>query len=346
MRHTQTRIDSTRPAASTTVLMTELMKFALVLCVLALKHGRSLAAYLRATLTWQETLPFVVPALCFTLQTNVLWLGISLLDPPTYMITGQLKISLTALFAACLLGQSFRRIQLLALGMLQIGVVLVQIGQMPRVALDDDALLPDASLDSTLVQYFVGIVAVVGACASSGFASVYFERLLKSNQKTTVIAVESLESIEAKRKHHGSDATLDLDDGAAGKPSAVSSGATLNDIWMRNLQLSLFALPLSCLAMLLGNGRHVLENGVTYGYDKYVWFAVLNSSIGGVLVAAVMKYCDNVLKGFATTVSIVLASFVSAMWLGFEVSANFLCGTALVVVAVILYGWPSQDNKH
>jgi UDP-sugar transporter A1/2/3 len=344
MRHTQTRTDSARPAASTTVLMTELMKFTLVLCVLALRHGRSLAAYLRATLTWPETLPFAVPALCFTLQTNVLWLGISLLDPPTYMITGQLKISLTALFAACLLGQSFRRFQLLALGMLQIGVVLVQIGQMPQVALDDDALLPDASLDSTLVQYFVGIVAVVGACASSGFASVYFERLLKSNQKTSVIAVESLDSIEAKRRHDASDAMLD--DGAAGKPSAVSSIVDLNDIWMRNLQLSLFALPLSCLAMLLGSGRHVLENGVTYGYDKYVWFAVLNSSIGGVLVAAVMKYCDNVLKGFATTVSIVLASFVSAMWLDFEVSANFLCGTALVVVAVILYGWPSHDNKH
>lgn len=336
MRHTQTRTDSARPAASTTVVMTELMKFFLVLCVLAFRHGRSLLTYLRATLTWHETLPFAVPALCFTLQTNVLWFGISLLDPPTYMITGQLKISLTALFAACLLGQTFRRIQLVALGMLQIGVVLVQIGQMPPVALDDDALLPDASLDSTLVEYFIGIVAVIAACASSGFASVYFERLLKSN-RVTANAVESIDSVEAKWRR---DDTDDASVSSAPVSTSVAAAAALNDIWMRNLQLSLFALPLSCLAMLLGNGRLVLERGVTYGYDKYVWFAVLNSSVGGLLVAAVMKYCDNVLKGFATTVSIVLASIVSAMWLDFEVSANFLCGTALVVVAVILYGVP------
>lgn len=334
MRWTQTRPDAARHAPSTAVLMTELTKFALVLVVLALKHGASLVLFLRTTLTWAETLRFAVPALCFTLQTNVLWLGISLLDPPTYMITGQLKISLTALFAACMLGQTFHRLQLVALVLLQIGVVMVQIGQMPQRSEQESG----ESFDTTLVEYFIGIVAVIGACASSGFASVYFEQLLKSNHRNG--------STSSSHSSNNVGAILDATQLDRVDRSKLSASAAVNDIWVRNLQLGLFALPLSCIGMMLMDGRQVLEQGLTFGYDGYVWFAVLNSSVGGVLVAAVMKYCDNILKGFATTVSIVLAAVVSAMWFDFEVTAIFLQGTALVVVAVILYGWPARQTQQ
>lgn len=328
MRWTQTRPDAVRIAASTTVVMTELTKFSLVLLVLALQHGYSLLSYLRASLTWTETLRFAVPALCFTLQTNVLWLGISLLDPPTYMVTGQLKISLTALFAACMLGQTFHRHQLVALALLQIGIVMVQVGQMPQRAEPEVG----ESFDSSLVEYFVGIVAVIGACASSGFASVYFEQLLKA---------------KASQHQSANNNVMMFDASSNGRPKMqFASHASTNDIWLRNLQLGLFALPLSCIGMMLVDGRQVLDVGLTYGYDSFVWFTVLNSSLGGLLVAAVMKYCDNVLKGFATTVSIVMAAVVSAMWFDFEPTAIFLEGTVLVVVAVIMYGWPAQQQQQ
>lgn len=39
--------------------------------------------------------------------------------------------------------------------------------------------------------------------------------------------------------------------------------------------------------------------------------AVLLSSMGGLVVAMVVKYADNVVKGFATSVSIVLTALVS-----------------------------------
>lgn len=38
-------------------------------------------------------------------------------------------------------------------------------------------------------------------------------------------------------------------------------------------------------------------------------------AVGGLIVAAVMKYADNILKGFATSLSIVLSSFVSYFFL-------------------------------
>lgn len=39
-------------------------------------------------------------------------------------------------------------------------------------------------------------------------------------------------------------------------------------------------------------------------------------AFGGLVVAAVVKYADNILKGFATSVSIVVSSFVSFYFLG------------------------------
>lgn len=42
-----------------------------------------------------------------------------------------------------------------------------------------------------------------------------------------------------------------------------------------------------------------------------MWMAVLLNSLGGLVVAMVVKYADNVTKGFATSVSIVLTALVS-----------------------------------
>lgn len=39
--------------------------------------------------------------------------------------------------------------------------------------------------------------------------------------------------------------------------------------------------------------------------------AILLNSLGGLVVAMVVKYADNVIKGFATSVSIVLTALVS-----------------------------------
>lgn len=46
-------------------------------------------------------------------------------------------------------------------------------------------------------------------------------------------------------------------------------------------------------------------------YNYAAWMAVLLNSMGGLVVAMVVKYADNVVKGFATSVSIVLTALVS-----------------------------------
>lgn len=53
-----------------------------------------------------------------------------------------------------------------------------------------------------------------------------------------------------------------------------------------------------------------------------------------------MKYADNVLKGFATSLSILISSLVSwYMFHDLDVNAGFFFGAIVVLVAVYAYGY-------
>ena len=55
----------------------------------------------------------------------------------------------------------------------------------------------------------------------------------------------------------------------------------------------------------------------------------------------VMKYADNILKGFATSISIVLSSVVSYLVLNdFTPTLLFILGATLVIVSTFLYSKP------
>lgn len=47
-----------------------------------------------------------------------------------------------------------------------------------------------------------------------------------------------------------------------------------------------------------------MEHGLFYGFTAMVTMLLVNQAIGGILVAVVMKYADNIMKGFAIAVSL------------------------------------------
>lgn len=49
---------------------------------------------------------------------------------------------------------------------------------------------------------------------------------------------------------------------------------------------------------------------------------------------------DNILKGFATSISIILSSVASVFLFDFHISLMFLLGSSLVIYATYLYGLP------
>ena len=102
-------------------------------------------------------------------------------------------------------------------------------------------------------------------------------------------------------------------------------------IWMRSFVVAM-------AGVYSQDAAAVAEGGFFQGYGPLVWAVIGIQSGGGLLVAVVMKYADNILKGFATSVSIILSSVLGLYLFGSALSLVFLCGALLVSLAVVVYG--------
>ena len=58
-------------------------------------------------------------------------------------------------------------------------------------------------------------------------------------------------------------------------------------------------------------------------------------------MAVVVKYADNILKGFAASISIVTSSALCMLFFDFQPTPYFLAGTVLVNYSVYLYHYRS-----
>jgi UDP-sugar transporter A1/2/3 len=57
----------------------------------------------------------------------------------------------------------------------------------------------------------------------------------------------------------------------------------------------------------------------------------------GVVVAAVLKYADSVLKGYATAISVIMTYVASMLLFGTQLHVVYFMGIANVVIAILLY---------
>eukprot|EP00928_Gymnodinium_smaydae_P023622 TRINITY_DN19421_c0_g4_i1.p1 TRINITY_DN19421_c0_g4~~TRINITY_DN19421_c0_g4_i1.p1 ORF type:complete len:358 (-),score=29.50 TRINITY_DN19421_c0_g4_i1:195-1268(-) len=119
-------------------------------------------------------------------------------------------------------------------------------------------------------------------------------------------------------------------------------------IWVRNLQLALFGSVLAFVGTFLADGNLIADKGFLQGYNALVWFVIVLQALNGLVVAAVLKYADNILKCFGTAISMVLSCLLSAIVLGeFVPDLQFLLGTALVLQATSIYslGLPNVVSR-
>jgi hypothetical protein len=65
------------------------------------------------------------------------------------------------------------------------------------------------------------------------------------------------------------------------------------------------------------------------------------NAAGGLLSGVVLTYSDNIIKGFAGSVALVLSTVVSHIFLGFQPGAMFVAGTAAVGLSSFLYANPA-----
>merc|ERR1719199_1698915 len=234
-----------------------------------------------------------VPAFAYTVQGNLILVAVANLEAPVYQVIYQCKTLFTAVFSRIFLGRRMEYSQWAALLVLVTGMVTA-------------VLATNFSTSANAHQnVLTGLIALVTVGILSASASVYFEKMLKTE-------------LEGPAKDAG--------------------------LWLRNIQLGLFALPLSAAAMYINDWSQIREFGIMQGFDNVVvWLVVLLIGVGGLLVAATMKYADNIVKCFATAIAIVLDIVLSVPIFGFIPSWSFAVGAPLVIVATILYSMAPKN---
>ena len=110
-------------------------------------------------------------------------------------------------------------------------------------------------------------------------------------------------------------------------------------VWLRNVQMSFQSLPFALFTCLLYDWVPIRSHGFFFGYDGFICYLIVMQAVGGLLVAMVFKYADTILKGFATSIAIILLCLVSICLFDFQLTFQFSVGTLLVMAAVFLYGY-------
>lgn len=110
-------------------------------------------------------------------------------------------------------------------------------------------------------------------------------------------------------------------------------------LWARNVQLSFFSILIGVLGLAITDDlAKVRSHGFFQGYNAWVVASIVNNSFGGLLIAAIIKYADNIIKNFATAISIVLTTAASIYALGLTFTFAFFFGVATVCFSTFLYG--------
>lgn len=283
---------------TTAVLMNEVVKC--VTCLIFVYfETKSLSKFittLHVTIiqNLSDTAKVCVPSVLYLIQNNLLYTSSSNLDAATYQVTYQLKILTTALFAVVILRKKLFKTQWASLVLLLIGVVLVQLAGSG----------PPKKESGHPQNRLLGFSAALGACFLSGFAGIYFEKILK--------------------------------------------GSNIS-VWMRNVQLSLLSIPFGLMSCYLKDGEDISKNGFFYGYDSFISYLVVLQACGGLIVALVVKHADNILKGFATSLAIIISCIASIYLFDFHLTLQFTFGAVFVICSIFMYSYqpkpPPSDKR-
>nr|POE47026.1 udp-galactose transporter [Quercus suber] len=303
----------------------------------------SLFAELSGAVFTGDSWKLAIPAMLYTLQNTLQYIAVSNLDAATFQVTYQLKILTTALFSVTLLGRSLSVRRWLSLILLMAGVAIVQIpsdppkaavaarsdaaaaafhfprsiwgyqgidsagpGQLTHRSATYEGIHDDVTAGKAVLNPSVGFAAVIVACMISGLAGVYFEKILKDPR---------------------------------GEARQVS-------VWIRNVQLSFYSLwPALFIGVMFKDGEYIAKTGFFTGYNWVVWLAIIFQAFGGVIVALVVNYADNIAKNFATSISIIVSFLASVYFFDFQITLQYIIGTGIVLGATYLYNTAAADRK-
>ncbi|KAG5175194.1 nucleotide-sugar transporter-domain-containing protein [Tribonema minus] len=272
-----------------------------------------------------------LPSFLYMVQNNLLYEALSNLDPATYSVCYQLKIMTTALFSVILLKKRLSPLKWMALVLLTLGVALAELATHAAPKAADADAPPEPMLPLP--------TAAPDLDSGSAIGNPLQRRLQEDGEAA---ALGGFEELKMQRQLLGFLCVLaaTCTSGFAGVWFEMILKGAKTSLWIRNVQMGLPSILFALASCYTKDLALLRDRGFFYGYTGIVWGVIVLQAVGGLMVAVVVKYADNILKAFASAVSIVTSCLLSALLFGFRPSPVFMVGTLLVSVSVFLYSKP------
>lgn len=315
----------------------------------------TLSRALTTAMFTNESWKLAIPALLYTLQNTLQYVAVSNLDAATFQVTYQLKILTTAMFSVLMLGRSLSPRKWLSLLVLVIGVSIVQL---PGYTTESVTMESLRDSDSKVWPRSLVEIQELGSHAaahltrrSGSYEGIKEDRGMVAPEMNNSVGLAAVLIACA----------LSGFAGVSFEKILKESTNKNTSLWVRNCQLSIWSLfPALFLGVFWKDGEIIAKTGFFAGYNWVVWAAIIFQAMGGVIVALVINYADNIAKNFATSISIVLSCVVSVALFEFKVTgsvsvtlffsplpvtltcAHFFIGTLVVLFATYLYTKPER----
>ncbi|EYU38040.1 hypothetical protein ABFS83_02G000400 [Erythranthe nasuta] len=109
------------------------------------------------------------------------------------------------------------------------------------------------------------------------------------------------------------------------------------NINVQNFWLYVFGMAFNAIAILVQDFDAVMNKGFFNGYSLITVLMILNHALSGIAVSMVMKYADNIVKVYSTSVAMLLTAVVSVFLFRFHLSLAFFLGSTVVSISVYLH---------
>jgi solute carrier family 35 (UDP-sugar transporter), member A1/2/3 len=251
-----------------------------------------------------------IPAILYVIQNSLQFVAVSNLPVASFQVSYQMKILTTAAFSVALLRKSLSRTQWASLFFLALGVAVVQ--------LQSGASHHHSSPSSS----------------SSG----------TNGKEQQYVPASAQTHVMDPWKGFGAVVAACFTSGLAGVYFEMVLKGSKADLWVRNVQLSLFSLLPALLPVLMPGGAGPTPgSGLFANFGGWAWATVAIQVAGGLVTAVVIKYSDNIMKGFATSLSIVISFLASVALFNFTITPSFVVGASMVLSATYTYNAPAES---
>ncbi|XP_017235136.1 CMP-sialic acid transporter 2 isoform X2 [Daucus carota subsp. sativus] len=262
----------------------------------------------RLSTTFDEVSVYPIPAALYLVKNLLQYYIFAYVDAPGYQILKNLNIISTGVLYRIILKRKLSEIQWAAFILLCAGCTTAQL---------------NPSSDHVLQTPFQGWIMAIVMALLSGFAGVYTEAIIKK------------------------------------RPS--------RNINVQNFWLYVFGMAFNAVAILVQDFDAVMNKGFFHGYSLITVLMIVNHALrchsirsfrhrfssgcqinrefylsvwwqsSGIAVSMVMKYADNIVKVYSTSVAMLLTAVVSVFLFNFHLSLAFFLGSTVVSVSVYMH---------